>query len=319
MAKRIWLVLISALLCLPDARAESPVAETETASVPEAQTVSATASQTAPAAELQSADPEASRFQKVVSRLRPQVALYYARGLAPEDYSGFHHSMGIQLGLGVLIQPTLIARANISLARELGAPIEKFRASNTALSLTKMFNFEKVGWLMPVVFGRLPTNEDDRDYLSYLGTIGAGVSLSNDEIFTFRNNIHAIGASVDISGARSFFEYTTSLEGAYENRLWTVSAGGSLVYTLYQRLSFIVSLGNELSWTSVGKSNEHYQVAAAVQFIAPYGLRFTLRAATADRTFDYDQLTSNIRLYAPESSFVMFTLGYSPRQETVTQ
>jgi hypothetical protein len=336
MVKHNWLVLVSAaaLLCLPEARAQAPVAEAQAAPVAEAQAAPVAEAQAAPVAEAQ-ADPvrqtqavpaaevqagEApSTLQNVVSRLRPQVTLYYARGLSNERYSSFHHSMGIQLGLGVLIDPTLIARASISLAREFGMPIEKFRASNAALSLTKMFKFEKVGWLMPVVFGRLPTNDDDRDYLTYRGTVGAGVSLTNDEIFTFRNGIHAIGATLDISGARSFFQYTTSIEGAYQNRLWTLSAGGSLVYTLYQRLSFIVSLGNELHWTSVGRINDRYQIAGAIQFIAPYNLRLTLRAATADRTFDYDQVTPNLRLYTPENSFVMFTLGYSPRQETVTQ
>lgn len=263
--------------------------------------------------------------QKVGARLRPRVMMYYDRGLVAESTSDFAHRFGLNLSLGVSIQPTLIATVALSVERELGAPIEYFAASNTRLSLTKMFNFPKIGWLSPTIFGQLPTNDDDREFLSYRGTLGASVNFFNDQVFKFKGNIHALGGGVNIVVARHMFQYTTALgtggagNPAALNTTWVLGFGANLVYTLYQRLSFILSFRDNLNWNPQGRGEDRYEVAGGVQFNGPYGIRAGLWLATADRTTDYDRVSSNIKLYRTDGTSLLFSLGYAPLFETVTQ
>jgi hypothetical protein len=304
MVRHVSAFLLGALLFQGSAQADSP---TEKVQPP-------------PQAQAEAKADTRSGWQKVAERMRPSVSLYYARAIAPEEFSDFRHSMGVGLGLGYTIDPTLIAKASISIDRELGVPIEAFRASNTRLSLTKNITLpKKIGLLSSVVFGNLPTNDERREYLSYRGSLGAGVALINDRVFTFRNNIHAIGGGVSLVAARNFFEFTHSLEGAYTNRLTEFGGGVQLVYTLYDRLSFIASFENYMLWNYAGRTNDQYDLTAAVQYVTPQGIRISLRTTTEDFTFQQDQVTANVHLYKPENTLVFFTIGYAPVYETVTQ
>ncbi len=141
----------------------------------------------------------------------------------------------------------------------------------------------------------------------------------NDSIFTFQGKNHALGAGLTLSAARNFFQYTTSIEGAETNSLTSVGARVQVFYTLMERLTVLVSLRNRYLWNAEGRADDEYDLGATVQYIAPYGIRLSLSAETADKTFLHDNVTPNIRMYKPENTLVSFSIGYAPSFETVTQ
>lgn len=274
-----------------------------------------------PAAELRAS--EKSWQQQIASRLRPRVMLYYDRGLVTDRSADFGHGMGVSLSLGVNIQPTLIATAALGIDRRLGEPIERFMATNTRLSLTKLFKLDKIGFASVTGFGQLPTNPDDFEFLTYRGSFGLSSGLFNDQVFTFRGGMHALGGGVSLTGARHIFQYTTPIGGgsvaAAPNTTWVLGMGVNLIYTLMQRYSFIMSFRDNLNWNAMGRAEDRYELAASIQVIGPYGIRGGITVATADRTTDYDRVTSNIRLYKSDATSITFSLGFAPVFETATQ
>jgi len=249
---------------------------------------------------------------RLLQGFSPEVSLYYSRSVADESTSEFSHYTGALLGLGYAVTPTLGLKASLSIDRALGAPIERFAASNTSLSATRSYALPSVGTLAPSLFVKLATNQDDVRFLSYEGSLGAGLALSNLKVFTFGQH-HALGGVFGLSAARNLYEYDANLAGGL-SRLWTFGWIASLRYTFYERLTLGLDLKDTLAWFSAGKrDSERYELAGSIGFKATDELFLTLATVTADRTFQYDQVTWNVSLYRTERTMFVFSIAYLPK------
>ncbi len=245
--------------------------------------------------------------------LSPEVSLYYSRALVDESTAYFSQYTGVALGLGYELLPTLSLKASLSIDRELGAPIERFEASNTTVSLTKGFELPlHIGTLLPGVYVKLATNQDDVTFLSYEGSFGTSVVLANSKVFTVKQH-HAFGGWVSLGAARNLYEYDANLMGGL-NRLWSFGMAAALSYTLYERLTLSIIFKDTLTWFSGGKrDNDRYELSGSVGFRATDELSLNLTTVTSDRTFQYDQTTWNVNLYQYDRTMFLFSVAYAPK------
>ena len=249
---------------------------------------------------------------RLLQGFSPEISLYYSRSIAPESTSEFSHSTGALLGLGYAVTPALGLKASLSLDRELGAPIERFIASNTSLAATRSFALPSVGTLAPSLFVKLATNQDDVRFLTYEGSLGAGLSLSNLKVVTFGQH-HKLGGAFGLTLARNLYEYDANLAGGL-NRLWIFGWIASLRYTLHDRLTLGIDLKDSFAWFSEGKrDSERYELVGSMGFKATDELTLNLATVTADRTFQYDQVTWNVSLYRTERTMYVFSVAYVPK------
>lgn len=253
-----------------------------------------------------------SYAREILSRFAPAITFYYAASPTDSDAYQFRHQLGFIFGLDYAALDTLILSSEIAIYRELGEPIERFVASNWEFGATKTFQIPYAGMLLPRFYFNLPTNPDDREYLSYRGAIGLDVELRKSSLYSPRKN-HVFGASVGIGTLRRIYEYDTNQAG-YNNQAWQYSMYLSANYKYRDWLMFLLKFGNNWNWYVNGnRANDTYRLTASVNY-SPYK-QFWLALAwdNADRTFLYDQISSNVNLYSPQGTNIILWLTYLPR------
>jgi hypothetical protein len=250
--------------------------------------------------------------RRVLQRFAPSISLYYARSIAHYDSSDFGHSLGFIGAVDYTAMPSLILSTDLAVYREFGEDDERFVASNMSFGVTRTFDLPPAGVLYPRFFFKLPTNPDDREFLSYRGSVGVDVELRKFNFYKFHPD-HAFGGSVGLATARNIYDKTTNQAG-YPNRILQVSGYASLNYKFRQSLMFIVKFRNNWFWYPDGaRANDLYQLSASLNYSPIKQLWLALSAVSSDRTFLYDQTTLNVALYSPEATSVVFTVTYLPR------
>jgi len=253
-----------------------------------------------------------ARAREILSRFAPSLSLYYARSVADYDSSDFGHSLGLIGELAYSATPSLIFSTSLALYRQLGEEYERFVASNWYFDVTRTFNLPYAGVLFPHLFFMLPTNPDDGEYLTYRGSVGIDVELRKHNFYRFHKD-HAVGGSVGFITARNIYGMTHN-ETGYPNRLWQVSAYATLSYKFRQSFLFIYKFKNNWFWYPEGdRANDIYYQSFGFHVQPITRLWVGLSAVSEDRTFLYDQVTSNVALYAAKATRVIFSLTYLPR------
>jgi hypothetical protein len=196
--------------------------------------------------------------------------------------------------------------------RELDAARERFIVSSTELGATHSFKLAPVGTLLPSLLFKLPTHPDSREYLSYRGSLGVDLELKNNAIFKL-GQAHAFGAAAGFSAARNFYQYDANQAGGL-NRLWQVALYTSLSYSLYEALTVLFKFQNGWSWFRDGAvDNQRYELTGAISYSPIRQIALSLVLLNSDRTFLYDQVSWNLKLFSPESTQLIFMCTYLPR------
>jgi hypothetical protein len=237
------------------------------------------------------------------------LALFYARSTADSKNAYFNESYGAALALDWAPTKYTAFRVGGSLTREIGVLEEKFRTSNTDVTLS-FLSYKPVDELSvnTSVTATLPTNEDDRRYLTYRGSVGGSLSLvktfSTSSIF---NRLLLVGS---LNVTRSFFEFDANREGGL-NRFWGATAGLSAGYSILEYLSIGAGVANTRGWNSDGgRGLDRYRLNYNLTYKSEPDFSFRLEYVTSDRTFNYDYNSNNIALYDAEISSVVGTLKY---------
>ncbi len=252
------------------------------------------------------------RARNILSRFAPALAMYYKRSIADYDSSDFGHSFWFYGGISYSATPSLIFSTELYLYREFGEEYERFVASNWYFDVTKTFDLWWAGVLYPRVFFQLPTNPDNYEYLTYRGTLGAEVDLKKDNFYKFHKD-HAIGGATGLGVERRFYAMTHN-ETGYPNRLWNLSAYATLKYQYRQSFMFAFKFKNYWFWYPEGdRASDVYQLSASINYSPIKQLWLGLSAISEDRTFLYDQVTSNVALYAAKATSVIFSVTFLPR------
>lgn len=250
--------------------------------------------------------------QDVLSRFAPALAMYYKRSIADEDSSDFGHSFWLYGGLSYSATPSLIFSTELYLYREIGEEYERFVASNWYFDVTKTFDLWWAGVLYSRVLFQLPTNPDNYEYLTYRGTLGAEVDLKKYNFYKFHKD-HAIGGATGLGVERRFHAMTHN-ETGYPNRLWNLNAYATLKYHYRQSFMFAFKFKNYWYWYPDGdRANDVYQLSASINYSPIKQLWLGLSTISEDRTFLYDQVTSNVALYAGKATSVIFAVTFLPR------
>lgn len=238
------------------------------------------------------------------------LAVFYARSTASNEDSYFNESYGAALGLGWTPTAYTAFRLSGSLTREIGESDERFRASNTDLSM----GFPTLEPIRDLKFqtsvsATFPTNQDDRQYLTYQGSLGASGSVvkSFTSLSSFLNRLTLIGSG---NVSRNFFEYDASREGTL-NRFMAATLGVSAGYSIIKYLGVGAGVANTRSWASNGgRGSDRYRLNYNMVYKSEPNFSFRLEYVTTDRTFNYDYRSNNIALYDSEISSVVGTLKY---------
>jgi hypothetical protein len=223
------------------------------------------------------------------SKTAGDLAVFYARSTADSQNSYFKESYGTAIGLKWTPSEYASFRVSTSLTREIGVLEEKFRASNTDVIL----NFKSYKPWEDIAINSsttvtLPSNEDDRQYLTYRGSVGGSASVVKS--FPTSSIFKRTSITGNVNVTRSFFEFDANREGGL-NRFWGTTAGISAAQDINDKLAVGVG-GSYISYKPQPK----------------YSIR--LESVTTDRTFNYDYNTNNIALYDAEISSVVGTLKY---------
>ena len=255
---------------------------------------------------------EEPNAKTLLSRFDPSISTYYARSVADPDTSDFGHSSGFIGAVDFNVMPSLVLSTDLTIYREYGEEYERWVASNWSFSATRTFELPPAGVVYPTFFFNLPTNSDDREYLSYRGSLGVDVELRKFNFYEFSED-HAFGGSVGSGTSRNFYEHTTS-EGLSVNRIWQVSGYASLSYKFRRSLVFVLKFTNNWRWQAEGaRTDDLYRLSARMSYSPVESFWLGLSTVSADRTFLYDQVTSNVALYDARATSVVFSLTYVPR------
>lgn len=238
------------------------------------------------------------------------VALFYARSTADTGDAYFNESYGAALGLDWAPTKYTAFRLSGSMTREIGISDEKFRMSNTDLSVA----FPAYKPIRDLAFNTsasvtAPTNEDDRIFLTYRGSLGASASVVKTFTSTnsYLNRLTLIGL---VNASRNFFDYDASREGAL-NRFWAGTVGVSAGYSIIEYLAVGLGVNNTRGWNSNGgRGLDRYRVGYNLTYKSEPDFSFRLEYVTTDRTFNYDYKSNNIALYDAEIASVVGTLKY---------
>ena len=255
---------------------------------------------------------EEPNAKPLLSRFDPSISTYYARSVADPDTSDFGHSLGFSGAVDFNAMPSLVLSTGLTLYREYGEEYERFVASNWSFSATRTFELSPAGVLYPTFFFSLPTNSDDREFLSYRGSLGVDVELRKFNFYNFSKD-HALGGSVGSGTSRNLYEHTTS-EGLSANRIWQVSGYASLSYKFRTSLVFVFKFTNNWRWQAEGaRTDDLYLLSARMSYSPVESFWLGLSTVSDDRTFLNDQVTSNVALYDAKATSVVFSLTYVPR------
>ncbi len=250
--------------------------------------------------------------RRILERFAPYLGLYYARSVAQYESSDFSHSLGFFTGVDFTAMPSLILSTDVALYRQLGEEYDRFVLSNWSFAATRTVKLPHAGVLHPRFFVNLPTNPDDREFLTYRGTIGADVELRKYNFYKFHKD-HAFGGSIGFGTARNMYAETAN-EAGYPNRTWQVSGFASLNYKFRRSLMLIVKFRNNWYWYPEGnRANDAFRLSAAINYSPIQQLWLALSAVSVDRTFLYDQTSLNLALYSAESTSVIFSMTYLPK------
>ena len=150
----------------------------------------------------------------------------------------------------------------------------------------------------------LPTNQDDRRYLSFRGSIIAMPTLS------WTTPVQGLSLKARFTTALKYFEFESSKGGIYNN---TQSYGLSLIAG-YKWKKFMGSLGfsNYSDFLADGsKKDDTYLLRATVSYKQNENISYSVSWFNRDRTFGYDGVTPNIGLSYADKSVVTTAVTYS--------
>jgi hypothetical protein len=221
---------------------------------------------------------------------------------------------GFWFGLDYTAPYSIIVSTDVGLYREFEEPVERFVASNWKFGVTRPFALPYAGTLYPSFFFRLPTNPDDRDLRDYVGTIGVDVELRKHKLYALRKN-HVFGASVGLGTLRNMYEYTTNVANYdFDMPFWQLSGYLSANYKFRDFLMVLFKFGNNWRWGPDGKRlNDIYRMSLSINYKPIDQFWLALAWINWDRTFLYDQVTSNVGWYRPQSTSLMLSVTYLPR------
>ena len=238
------------------------------------------------------------------------LAVFYARSTADTNDSYFNESYGTALGLDWAPTKYTAFRLSGSMTREIGIAEEKFRMSNTDLSVA----FPAYKPIRDLAFtasasATAPTNEDDRTFLTYRGSLGASGSVA--KTFSSSNSVlNRVTLTGIVNASRNFFDFNASREGSL-NRFWAATVGVSAGYSIIEYLSAGIGVNNTRGWNSNGgRGLDRYRLGYNLTYKSEPNFSFRMEYVTTDRTFNYDYTSNNVALYDTEISSVVGTLKY---------
>lgn len=240
------------------------------------------------------------------------VSVYYSRSTAPESVSDFSHSYGTSLALGFAPIPRSTLRVRGSFDQTLEVREQKFRAANTEISWAlPSYSLTPSLDLLPGVLLLLPTNEEDRTYLSYRGTLGSSLAIRKNFSGASARWLRPLSLSLGFSVNRSTFTYEANRAGGL-NRYWTAALFGGLGYQFSSKLSLSANLRNSRAWFSNGsRDNDRYAASFGAYYALTEKLSLAIEEVTSDRTFGYDAVSNNVSLYDSRLAYVVGSATYS--------
>ena len=149
----------------------------------------------------------------------------------------------------------------------------------------------------------LPTNEDDRDYISYQGSLlltpTLGYELAN-------------GLRIDLSSTinRSFYTYETTKGGSYNPRAsW--SPGIAVSYQ-YEQISASAGVSNSrVLLTDGSRLDDTYRASVSLGWAPSEALGLGLFWQQTDRTFGYNRVRPNIDFKYADKTLLTVSATYT--------
>ncbi len=240
------------------------------------------------------------------SRLSTTVTVSHTRStLDPHDeLATSYQSMDILLSYPLPYDLTVSAYANVDQENDVDRETQVGNAYLGVGGTLVKFN-EQVS-LVGTVRGYAPTNAEDRSYKSYRGSAFAspGLKVNLDPI------VPGLAISAGSAYKHDFYEYEDNRENNYNlERIWTNSLVASYSW---QRLSLSLTWANSASWNTDNQRNDDsYQMAQEIAVQAMENLSLAIGHQNADRTFGYDGLSNNMRMFDVNSSQVYGSAAYT--------
>ena len=153
----------------------------------------------------------------------------------------------------------------------------------------------------------LPTNEDDRDFRSYQGSLIASPSLR----YKFTEGLlRNLSLRLDGRYNRSAYEFDTT-KGEVYNPESATSLGISAVYS-WQKLSFYGGFSNSTVYLADGSQlDDRYAASLSASFMQNDHLSYSFSWSQTDRTFGYGGQGSNISFNYADLTLLTFSMTYS--------
>ena len=253
-----------------------------------------------------------------LSRFSPSISNFYSRSVADFQTSDFGHTLGFWAAVDFQAMSSLTLSTRLGVYNELGEEYERFVASNWFLGATRTVKLPLGSMLYPRVYFRLPTNPDANEYLTYRGTVGSSVEWRKFNFYRFHKD-HTIGGALSLGAERSMYE-TAFNRGGGPNTLWQMTGSATLSYRFKGSFLLISQYRNFWRWGPEGaRADDLYRLSTSINYNPIKQIWLALSLVSQDRTFLYDQVTSNVSFYAAESTSVVFSLTYLPRISIVNE
>lgn len=240
------------------------------------------------------------------------ASAYYARSTAHPDTADFYHASGLTLSSYWRIRPQLRLQASSSFDRALGVNEEKFRTGNAQVGLgLEPFLIEDRYQLRFGLTSVLPSNQDDRDFLYYRGSLGGQGSFTHALTHSSLSILRPLRWGFSGHLSRNFFTYDSNSAGN-PNTLWSFVLGVDVGYTLSPAWDLSLSLKNTRAWkANGGAGNDRYALSSALSYAWNDRWQTTLSQTTSDRTFGYDRVSPNLALYDASITSIALSIGYT--------
>ncbi len=198
---------------------------------------------------------------------------------------------------------------SLSVKDELNYDDNESNLENSGLSLTGIgVSFDQLDKfrLGLSLNGTLPTNSDDRNYLSYQGSVGAAPSLSYS--YSFGKLESSVGVSFEF--LRSYYQYDASKGGQF-NPLWAYGPGLSLGLVYDKFSTSLAAKNTEVILSDRSRADNSYSITWEANYEWTPSWNTGLGWSQKDRTFGYDGKSSNVQFRYADLTVISANVTYT--------